>query len=93
MGCKGGAEIAVEIQEKRSSPKVGLVQIIVEASSIRGGSRNTELCQLVSGWRCRCVLRDYRALGRRFDSVKTPTTQTPMNLNFIDPQTRILNYF
>ena len=23
MGCKGGAEIAVEIREKRSSPKVG----------------------------------------------------------------------
>ena len=40
--------------------KFGLVQIIVEASSIRGGFRNTEPCQLVSGWRCRCVLRDYR---------------------------------
>ena len=23
MGCKGGAEIAVEIREKRSSPEVG----------------------------------------------------------------------
>jgi len=28
-----------------------------------------------------------------FDSVKNPTTQIPMNLNFIDPQTRVLNYF
>jgi len=43
-----------------SARKLGLVQIIVEASSIRGGFRNTESCQLVSGWRCRCVLRDYR---------------------------------
>ena len=25
--------------------------------------------------------------------MKNPTTQIPMNLNFIDPQTRVLNYF
>ena len=37
--------------------------------------------------------RDCQSLGRRFDSVKSPTTQIPMNLNFIDPQTRVLNYF
>ena len=37
--------------------------------------------------------RDCQSLGRRFDSVKNPTTQIPMNLNFIDPQTRVLNYF
>ena len=38
--------------------------------------------------------RDCQSLGRRFDSVKNPTTQIPtgMNLNFIDPQTRVLNY-
>ena len=37
--------------------------------------------------------RDCQSVGRRFDSVKNPTTQIPMNLNFIDPQTRVLNYF
>ena len=37
--------------------------------------------------------RDCQSLGRRFDSVKNLTTQIPMNLNFIDPQTRVLNYF
>ena len=37
--------------------------------------------------------RDCQSLGRRFDSSKNPTTQIPMNLNFIDPQTRVLNYF
>ena len=37
--------------------------------------------------------RDCQSLGRRFDSIKNPITQIPMNLNFIDPQTRVLNYF
>ena len=50
VGCKGGAKIVVEIREKRSTPKVGLVQIIVEASSIRGGFRNTYIAVSTCFW-------------------------------------------
>ena len=37
--------------------------------------------------------RDCQSLGRRFDSVWNPIPQILMNLNFIDPPTRVLNYF
>jgi len=55
-----GQRLQSRFGERGAARKLGLVQIIVEASSIRGGFSNTDPCQLVSGWRCRCDLRDYR---------------------------------
>ena len=55
-----GQRLQSRFGKSGAARQLGLVQIMVEASSIRGGFRNTEPCQLVSGWRCRCVLRDYR---------------------------------
>ena len=57
-----------------------------EGLSIPRSSSRASVAQLVRA-------RDCQSLGRRFDSVKNLTTQIPMNLNFIDPQTRVLNYF
>jgi len=55
-----GQRLQSRFGKSGAAPKLGLVQIIVEASSIRGGFRDTCPCQLVSGWHCRCVWRDYR---------------------------------
>jgi len=52
VGCKGGAEIAVQIRAERSSPRVGPGQIVVEASVIRGCFPNTQQTQPVFGWCC-----------------------------------------
>ena len=41
MGCKGGAEIAVEIRVERRSPRVGPCKFVVESSAIRGCFPNT----------------------------------------------------
>jgi len=59
VGCKGWAEIAMEIQEERSSPRWNLVQIVVEAPAIRGDLPNTEQTQPVFGT-VHSVLVDYR---------------------------------
>jgi len=58
-GCKGEAEIAVEIRAEQSSLRVDLVQIVVEVSAIRGGFPNTWPTEPVFGWRCRSVLGEY----------------------------------
>jgi len=60
VNCKGGAEIAVEIRAERNSPRINLVQIVVEVSAIRGGLPSTWPFEPVFGWRGRSVLRDYR---------------------------------
>ena len=36
--------------------------------------------------------RDCWSLGRRFDSVENPRTQIPMDLNYIDTQSRVVDY-
>jgi len=51
VGCKGGAEIAVQIQSG-AARELGLVQIVVEALAIRGCFPNTQLTQPVFGWCC-----------------------------------------
>jgi len=51
---------AVEFRAERSSPKMNLVQIVVEVSAIRGGLPSTWPFEPVFGWRGRSVWRDYR---------------------------------
>ena len=57
MGCKGGAEIVSRFGKR--AQKLGLVQIVVEVSEIRGGFLNTCRSEPVFGWRCCSVLGDY----------------------------------
>ena len=49
-----GQRLQSRFGKSGAARKLGLVQIIVEVSAIRGVFRNT--CQHVSGWRCRSVL-------------------------------------
>ena len=56
VGCKGGAEIAVEIRAERSSPRIESDGSV----GIRGGLPSTWPFEPVFGWRGRSVLRDYR---------------------------------
>jgi len=63
-----GSEWAVRVGQRFPSRfgqsgaarELSLVQIVVEASAIRGGFLNTKPSEPVSGWRCRRVLGDYR---------------------------------
>jgi len=63
-----GSELAVRVGQRLQSRfgksgaarELSLVQIVVAASAIRGGFLNTQPSELVSGWRCRRVLGDYR---------------------------------
>jgi len=41
VGCKGGAEIASRFGQSGAAREMNLVQIVVEASAIRGGLPNT----------------------------------------------------
>jgi len=74
-----GQRLQSRFGKSGAARKLGLVQIIEEASSIRGGFRKTEPCQLVSGWCCRCVLRDCReclsiqTAGRKLCILETMT--------------------
>ena len=52
MGCKGGAEIASRFGQSGAAREMNLVQIVVEASAIRGGLPNTQPTQPVFGWCC-----------------------------------------
>jgi len=56
VGCKGGAEIAVENQAERRSPRIESGGSV----GIRGGLPSTWPFEPVFGWRGRSVLRDYR---------------------------------
>ena len=51
-----GQRLQSRFRKSGAARKLGLVQIIVEASAIRRGFRNTSLCQPVPGWRCHSVL-------------------------------------
>ena len=62
-----GSEWAVRVGQRlqsrfgksRAARKSGLVQNVVEVSTIRGGLPSTEPFEPVFGWRGRSVLRDY----------------------------------
>jgi len=41
MGCKGGQRLPSRFGQSRAARELGLVQIVVEASAIRGGFPNT----------------------------------------------------
>ena len=41
MDCKGGEDIAIEIWQSGAARELGLVQIVVEVSAIRGGLPST----------------------------------------------------
>ena len=51
-----GQRLQSRFGKSGAARKLGLVQIIVEASAIRGGFQNTEPCKPASGWRCRSIL-------------------------------------
>jgi len=55
-----GQRLPWRFGQSGAARELGLVQIVVEASAIRGGFLNTEPSEHVSGWRCRRVLGDYR---------------------------------
>ena len=55
-----GPRLPSRFGQSGAARELGLVQIVVEASAIRGGFLNTWSSELVSGWRCRRVLGDYR---------------------------------
>ena len=50
MSVRVGRDRKSRFGKSGAARKLGLVQMIVEASAIRGGFRNTESCQPVSGW-------------------------------------------
>ena len=56
MSVRVGRDCMSRFGKSGAARKLGLVQMIVEASAIRGGFRNTESCQPVSGWCYRSVL-------------------------------------
>ena len=58
MVCNGGAEI-FRRDSGGAARELGLVQIVVEVLTIRGGFPKTVPTQLVFCWRCRSVLGDY----------------------------------
>jgi len=66
VGCKGGAEIASRFGQSGAAREMNLVQIVVEASAIRGGLPNTQPTQPVLAGAARSALVDYReGLGIR----------------------------
>jgi len=54
-----GQRLQSRLGQSGEARELGLVQIVVEASAIRGGFLNTQPSEPVSGWRCRRVLGDY----------------------------------
>ena len=65
------------------------VYALVQTGPINSIDKDSSSCasvaQLVRASNC-------ESLVRRFDSVWNPRTQIPMDLNYIDPQSRVLNY-
>jgi len=56
---KVGQRLPLRFGQSGAARELGLVQIVVQASAIRGGFPNTWPTQPVFGWRCRSVLGDY----------------------------------
>ena len=56
---KVGQRLQLRFGQSGAARELGLVQIVVQASAIRGGFPNTWPTQPVFGWRCRSVLGDY----------------------------------
>jgi len=54
-----GQRLPSRFGKSGAARELGLVQIVVEASEIRGGFPNTWPTEPVFGWRCRSVLGDF----------------------------------